>query len=135
MTTLTRCERHGQIEIGIIEHSGREFVALGASVIGNHVTGYTVFDGRDIRLTTWCGATMLACRTEVVEQYWDGSFALLFRLTRGRFIVGYSLGDGMLFRGELIEDDEDCARKTARQLPDECALLDAEEDADDGPLS
>jgi hypothetical protein len=29
---------------------------------------------------------MLDCRSEVVERYWNGSLALLFRLPRGRFI-------------------------------------------------
>jgi hypothetical protein len=39
--TSTRCERQGQIEIGVIEHEGREFAALGGSVIGRRITGYT----------------------------------------------------------------------------------------------
>ena len=43
---------------------------------------------------------MLDCRSEVVERFWNGGLALMFRLPRGRFIVGYGLGDdGMLFRG------------------------------------
>jgi hypothetical protein len=36
----TRCVRQGQIEVGIIEHRGREFSALGATVVGRHVTGH-----------------------------------------------------------------------------------------------
>jgi len=94
--------RQGQIEIGIIEHNGREFSAIGASVIRRRVTDYTRLVDGDIHLATWCGETMLACRSEVVERFWSGTMAVMFRLARGRFIVGNSLGMGMLFRCELI---------------------------------
>lgn len=127
----TWCERHGQVEVGVIEHEGRCFAALGASVQGRYLTGYTGLGTGDIYLTTWCGKTMLACRSEVVDEYRDGSMVLLFRLTRGRFIVGYALGEkGMLFRGELLTgctDDE--ARRTAHQIADHFAELDAEDEA------
>jgi hypothetical protein len=126
----TFCFRSGQIEVGVIEHEGREFSALGATVVGRHVTGYTKLIHGDITLQTWCGQTMLACRSEVVERYWSGSLALMFRLTRGRFIVGYALAEvGMLFRGELLDNctDEE-ARDTARQLADHFAELDAEDE-------
>lgn len=126
----TYCVRQGQVEVGIVEHQGREFAALGASVVGRSVTGYTRNVHGDIVLTTWCGQTMLHCRCEVVERYWTGSLALMFRLPRGRFIVGYALADhGMLFRGELLTDgDEDDARYMARQLSDRLAELDAEDE-------
>jgi len=104
----TRCERRGQIEVGIIEHEGREFAALRATVIGRNVTGYTRLGDGEIHLSTWCGQTMLVARSEVVERYWSGSLALILRLPRGRFICGYALADnGMLFRGELVTGDED----------------------------
>lgn len=126
----TKCLRQGQIEVGVIEHDSHEFSALGASVVGRHVTGYTKLIHGDITLQTWCGQTMLACRSEVVERYWSGSVALMFRLTRGRFIVGYALAeDGMLFRGELVDNcTDDEARDTARQLADHFAELDAEDE-------
>jgi hypothetical protein len=125
----TTCLRHGQVEVGVIEHEGREFSALGATVVGRHVTGYTKQVHGDITLQTWCGQTMLACRSEVVERYWSGSLALMFRLPRGRFIVGYALADdGTLFRGELVDDcTDDEARDMARQLADQFAELDAED--------
>jgi hypothetical protein len=126
----TKCLRQGQIEVGVIEHEGREFSALGATVVDRHVTGYTKLIYGDIILKTWCGQTMLACRSEVVEWYWPGSLALMFRLTRGRFIVGYALAeDGMLFRGELLDNcTDDEARDMARQLADQFAELDAEDE-------
>lgn len=125
----TSCERHGQIEIGIIEHEGREFAALGASVVGRNITGYTKGDRYGITLTTWGGKTMLDCRYEIVERYWSGSFAVMFRLLRGRFIIGYALGDGMLFRGELIDNctDHD-ARRQAAYLAQFFGDLDAEDE-------
>ena len=112
----THCVRQGQVEVGIIEHEGHEFSALGATVVGRHMTGYTKLVDGDTQLSTWCGQTMLACRSEVVERFWSGSLALMFRLPRGRFIAGYALGDnGMLFRGELLTDcdDEDGACDSA----------------------
>jgi hypothetical protein len=127
MQMKTWCERQGQVEIGVIEHEGRTFAALGASVQGRQVTGYTGLQRRDIFLTTWCGKTMLACRSEVIEEYHDGALALMFRLTKGRFIVGYALGEkGMLFRGELLTDcTENEARRTARQTAGHFAELDS----------
>lgn len=126
----TRCVRQGQVEVGIIEHEGREFSALGATVIGRSLTGYTKLVGGEIHLSTWCGKTMLACRSEIVERYWSGSLALMFRLPRGRFIVGYALAEsGMLFRGELLIDcDGDDARSTARCFADRFAEIDAEDE-------
>lgn len=124
------CVRQGQVEVGIVEHQGREYAALGASVVGRSITGYTRNVYGDIVLTTWCAQSMLDCRCEVVERFWTGSLALMFRLPRGRFIVGYALADhGMLFRGELLTDgDEDDARYMACQLSDHFADLDAEDE-------
>ena len=125
----TRCERKGQVEIGIIEHEGREFAAFGATVVGRSVTGYTRLVDGEVQLSTWCGQTMLATRSEVVERFWSGSLALMFRLPRGRFICGYALADhGMLFRGELFTGDETDARSMARNLSNSFAELDAKDD-------
>ena len=85
----TTCVRQGQIEIGIIEHEGREFSAFGATVQGDSITGYTRLVDGEVQLASWCGKTTLASRCEVVERFWSGSLALMFRLPRGRFIVGY----------------------------------------------
>ena len=129
--STSRSKRHGQTEVGIVTHDGREFAALGATVHGRNVTGYTKLDGHHIVLTTWAGKTMITCRSEVVRQHQDGSLVLIFRLTSGRFIVGYALGNGgMLFRGELVTgrtDDE--ARRAAVYLANLCAALDDEDAA------
>lgn len=124
------CVRQGHVEVGIIEHEGREFSALGASVVGRSVTGYTRLVNRTIQLSTWCGQTTLEGRSEIVEQFWSGAMAIFFRLPHGRFICGYALGDnGMLFRGELLTNcDEDGARRHARMLADCFADLDAEDE-------
>ena len=73
---------------------------------------------------------MLNCRSEVVERFWNGGLALMFRLPRGRYIVGYALGDdGMLFRGELLDNctDQD-ARRHALMVAENWAEVDAEDE-------
>ena len=127
---LMHCVRHGQIEVGIIQHEGREFSALGATVQGRSITGYTKLVTSGIDLKTLCGQTMLGSRSEVVERFWSGSLALMFRLPRGRFIVGYALGEnGMLFRGELLTNcGEDEARRHALMVAECFAQLDAEDE-------
>jgi hypothetical protein len=126
----TRSIRQGQIEIGIVEHEGHEFAALGATVVRRDITADLKFKRGHYWLTTWSGTTMLDCRSDVVERYWNGGLALMFRLRNGRFIVGYSLGDdGMLFRGELIDGcDEDEARHHCRMVANNWMELDAEDE-------
>ena len=126
----TMSVRQGQVEVGIVEHEGREFLALGATTIGRNVTGYTRLVDGAIQLSTWCGTTMLATRCEVVERFWSGTLALMFRLPRERFLVGYALADdAMLFRGELLTNcDEDEARRHALMVAECFADLDAEDE-------
>lgn len=62
----------------------------------------------------------------------------MFRLPRGRFVIGYALGEsGMLFRGELIDtctDDE--ARRQAAYLAQFFGEIDAaDEEAFQAELS
>jgi hypothetical protein len=75
---------------------------------------------------------MLACRSETIRKFHDGSIALMFRLTNDRFIVGYALGDnGMLFRGELLTDcDSDRAHHEAFTLADYWSGIDTEDEVD-----
>lgn len=126
------CVRQGQVELGVIEHDGHEFAALGATVMGRHITAYTRTRHGRISLTTWCGETLLDARSEVVERFWSGGVALLFRLPAGRFIVGYALGDdGCLFRGELLHHaSEKDARRAALDLAELFAELDSEDEID-----
>ena len=124
------CVRQGQTEVGVIQQAGREWSALGATVQGRSITGYTKLVDGEIQLSSWNGQTTLASRSEIVERFWSGSLALMFRLARGKFIVGYALSDdGMLFRGELLTNvDEDEARRHALMVSDCFAQLDAEDD-------
>lgn len=127
-----RCERRGQGEVGIVTHDDRVFAAFGATVSGHNITAYTRTDGDRMVLTRWAGGLMLACRCEVVREYHDGSLALMLRLTKGRFVVGYALGDeGMLFRGELLTGcDGEQARREALRLAEYWAEIDREDEAD-----
>ena len=125
----TFCVTCGQAEMGVIEHESSEYAAFGASVEGRNVIAYTKVQNGHIRLCRWCGQTMLASRWEIVEGYRDGALALMFRLTHGRFIIGYALGDdGMLFRGELFVGRDDEARRMAQRLAHRFAELDAEDE-------
>lgn len=126
----TRVVRCGQSEIGIIEHNGVEYAALGATVVRKDVSGHIKFKRNHFWLATWAGGTMLDCRSEVIERYWNGGLALMFRLPRGRFIVGYVIdGEGSLFRGELIDHcDEDEARRHCKMVAVNWMELDAEDE-------
>ena len=96
------------------------------------VTAYLKFNRNHFWLTSWSGGTKLDCRSEVVERYWHGGMALMFRLPKGRYIVGYVIdgdGDGSLFRGELIDNcTEDEARRHCVMVANNWAELDAEEE-------
>jgi hypothetical protein len=131
-TMETQCERRGQVEVGIVTHNGHVYAALGSSVSGRNLTAYSRHRDGCLSLARWDGSTMLACRSEIVRDFSDGSLALMFRLTHGRFIVGYSLGDdGMLFRGELLTDcTEDDARREAIAIAEHWMKIDAEDVAD-----
>jgi hypothetical protein len=126
------CERRGQVEVGVIDHNGHVYAAFGASINGRNVTAYTRLRTGRISLTRWDGTTMLACRCEVVREYYDGSLALIFRLTHSRFLVGHALGDdGMLFRGELLTDcDDEDVRREALAIAEHWMEIDAEDEAD-----
>jgi len=79
----TTCVRQGQIEVGVIEHQGRDFSALGATVQGRSITGYTKLVDGEIQLSSWNGQTTLESRSEIVERFWSGSLALMFPLDGG----------------------------------------------------
>lgn len=125
----TRSIRQNQIEVGVIEHEGREFAAFGASVCGRNITAYLKQHHGRYQLTTWAGGTMLASRSEIVKRFWSGELALMFRLTNKRFIVGYALGEQMLFRGQLIDNcTVDEARDRAWTISDDLAQIDLEDE-------
>jgi hypothetical protein len=123
----TRVVRQGQIEIGVIEHNGNEFAAYGSTTCGRQITGYVRKDHGQYQLTRWNGEVMLSCRSEIVKEFWCGALALMFRLPRGRFVVGYALTEG-LFRGELIDHcTVEEARSHAWMIADNLAELDLED--------
>jgi hypothetical protein len=127
-----RCERRGQVEIGVIDHKGHVFAAFGSSVNGRNVTAYARHREGCLSLTRWDGSTMLACRSEVVRKFHDGSIVLMFRLAHHRFIVGYALGDdGMLFRGKLLTNrDANDANREALAIAEHWMEIDAEDEVD-----
>jgi hypothetical protein len=125
----TRSIRQGQIEVGILTHNGNTFASYGSTICGRQVTGYLKKDRGEYQLTRWDGEVMLTGRCEIVKEFWSSSIAIMFRLPRGRYIVGYALGEGMLFRGELIDHcTEDEARSHAWMVSDNFAELDLEDE-------
>jgi hypothetical protein len=127
---FTHSLRQGQIEVGVIEHEGHEYSAFGSTICGRQITGYLKKDRHGYHLTRWNGEIMLSCRCEIVKEFWSGAVALMFRLAKGRFVVGYGLpGDGSLFRGELIDgcSDEE-ARNYAWLIADNFAEIDLEDE-------
>lgn len=136
----TRVEQRDQTELATVIQNGQEFTQLGASVNGTDVTGYvgkiapdSLSSGRV--LTNWQGRILCGnpYRYRVFRTYRDHNYETVlacgWALTRSRWIVGYSLGDGMLFRGELLRcSDEDEASIEARALADRFMKLDAEDD-------
>lgn len=125
----TRSIRQGQIEVGILTHNGHDYASYGSTICGRQITGYLKMDRGEYQLTRWNGEVMLTGRCEIVKEFWSGAEALMFRLPRGRFVVGYALGEGMLFRGELIDNctDEE-ARNHAWMIADNFAELDLEDE-------
>lgn len=125
----TRSIKQGQIEVGILTHNGHDYAALGATICGHQITAYLKKDRGEYQLTRWNGEVMLTGRCEAVKEFWSGALALMFRLSRNRFVVGYALGEGMLFRGELINGctDEE-ARNHAWMISDNFAELDLEDE-------
>lgn len=124
----TRAIRQGQTEIGVIEHNGHEYAALGSTICGRQITAYLKRNRGDYQLTRWNGETMLTGRCEIVKEFWRGSLAIMFRLPRNRFVCGYALAEG-LFRGELIDNcSEDDARSHAWMISDNWAELDLEDE-------
>ena len=125
----TRSFRCGQVEVGVIENNGVEYVAYGATLCGREITAYLKFKHSHYWLTTWSGGTMLDTRSEIVERFWNGGMAILFRLPKRRFVVGYALGNEMLFRGELLDGcNEDDARRHAMMLSQNWSDVDAEDE-------
>ena len=125
----TRSFRQGQVEVGVIENNGVEYAAYGATVCGREISAYLKFKRGHYWLTTWSGGTMLDARSEIVERFWNGGMAILFRLPKRRFVVGYALGNEMLFRGELLDGcNEDDARRHAMMLSQNWSEVDAEDE-------
>ena len=110
--------------------NGREYAALGATVVRRDISGYVKFKCGHYWLTRWSGGTMLDCRSEVVEQVLEWGLGPDVSTAQGRFIVGYVIdGDGSLFRGELIDHcDEDEARRHCVMVANNWAEVDAEDE-------
>ena len=113
---VTTTERSGVIspgqtytEIGIVNHEGREFAAVGSRIDDVHLVAYLAAAGYDDntktgRLTTWDGTHI---GTFVIQKTWrtrtrytsTDMHQVDARLTDGRLYHGRSQGLGMVFSG------------------------------------
>ena len=102
------------------------------------VTAYLKHDSRAVRLTDWHGSTILEVSGQRFNQsrasyctsdFGDTLTPVVFKLTSGRWIAGASMGDGMLFRGELLSDyeEERDALRMADQITEYWAGVDYED--------
>lgn len=131
----TRTVKAGQSELCTVIHEGHEFTALGSSTHGSSFTAYEArpLDQWRMRLTNWNGSrTILDSRCDRVasyrNQYGDDYFAVVLRVGH-RFAVGYSMGTGMLFRGDMLGPDEDYdeAKYQAKEMARRCMDRDWED--------
>src|SRR5438552_4232374 len=100
----TRSEQHGNVEVGIIVHAGREYSALGAVVTDTHVTAYL---GKNGQLTNWNGETIGTYRItrtwRTPKSYVSETMSQVYATVNGRTYTGRSAGVGMIFNGRLVK--------------------------------
>lgn len=102
----------------------------------DEIAAYTKIVNGGYTLTGWHGDVKLIKRCKVVKTYRANEFgdtgeAIVFKLKGRKFIVGYTLGNGMLFRGELIEcsdmEEAEEAEDYAKELANYWLQVDAED--------
>ena len=143
----TRSYQCGQLETGEVSHNGHWYSSGGSSVCGRNLTAYVkeLKTGShsgglliSVALTRWSGAVLLeveSARCKCGSEYFcdpeqfQSVRALAIRLTHGRWIVGASMGDGMLFRGEVTtpNTDEREALHLAESIAEDFSRLDWED--------
>jgi len=128
----------GYFNVSLDSDNGTYFTPVGSTVAGRNVSGYLKTGKRDISLTRWNGSTMLSVpfsrfesssRKYGTNDFGDTLTGIAFKLPAGRWIIGASMGEGMLFRGELLSDYETVAE--ALKLAEQCAEYWAQIDYDD----
>jgi hypothetical protein len=100
----TRSEQHGNVEVGVIVHEGREFKALGSVIDGGRIAAYL---GKAGQLTKWSGeviGTYQVTRTwRRPRNYVSSTLSQVYATVEGKRYTGRSAGEGMLFRGKLVK--------------------------------
>jgi len=99
-----RTEQHGNAEVGVVIHEGREFKALGAVISGDRIAAYL---GKHGQLTNWAGE---AIGTYRITKTWrtphlflSSTMSQVIATVDGKRYQGRSAGEGMLFRGKLTK--------------------------------
>jgi hypothetical protein len=96
-------EYHGKVEVGVVEHEGREYRAFGSVITDTHITAYL---GKDGKLTTWDGkviGTYRITRTwRTPRSFVSSTMNQVYATVDGRTYQGRSAGVGMVFNGKLV---------------------------------
>jgi hypothetical protein len=99
----SRTEQHGNTEICIVIHNGREYVALGAVISDTHITAYL---GKDGKLTNWRGDAIGTYRITsswpTPRSYVSSTMNQVYATVDGRTYQGRSAGVGMVFNGKVV---------------------------------
>ena len=98
-----RSEWYGNVEIGIFEHNGQEYTALGSVIGENHMTAYL---GKDGQLTMWNGDVIgtyhISSTWKTPRSFVSSTMHQVYAVVNGVTYTGRSAGEGMLFRGRKV---------------------------------
>jgi len=98
----TRTEQHGNTEVGIVTHNGKDYSALGSVITDSHITAYL---GKDGQLQKWDG-TVIGHYNIVtswpVRSYVTAHMYQVEAWIGPRCYTGRSAGVGMVFNGKRV---------------------------------
>jgi hypothetical protein len=103
MNTRSEYDTTGKVEVGIVEHDGREYAALGSVITDERITAYL---GKDGQLTTWDGRVI--GRYNVVTSWPTPRSYVSSRMWQVEGWIGQacytgrSAGEGMVFHGKRV---------------------------------
>ena len=101
----TRTEQHGNVEVGVVIHKGREYSALGSVIEGDRIAAYL---GKDGQLTKWDGSIIgiykITATWSTPQSFVSSTMNQVYAKVDGQWYVGRSAGQGMLFRGRKVRN-------------------------------
>lgn len=99
----SRTEQHGNTEVGIVTHNGREFAALGSVIEPTHIVAYL---GKGGQLTKWDGTVIghynVVTTWPTPHSYVSSTMSQVEAWVGPRCYTGRSAGEGMVFKGKRV---------------------------------